>query len=242
MFKQPISSDDIIDKMEISIFCNRCDDPRPHRVLYADSVLWNVGRYKSEDIFDIDNHILIRCECCNWTTYLRDYVTTPKRGHSDYDEVSVSRSTYPVKSTRRPLWLHLVTVAPGVRYAFREDQPKLFSLVEQMYRCLDHKSYTAAALLSRSILETVMLRWIKDTGSISGNIRSFRSNGCITQMQSEQMEYYAMDVGNAAMHRSHNPTVTQVMAAVEFTVSLIETLYVTKHLLKIHTMGLPPRA
>ena len=70
-----------------------------------------------------------------------------------------------------------------------------------------------------------MISKVGDHGTFKNNLNKFQSDGYISKIQCESVEHI-LEAGHATIHRSHEPSQGELIAALEIVEGLIESIYI----------------
>jgi hypothetical protein len=106
---------------------------------------------------------------------------------------------------------------------------------------LQNDSLRLAAMGIRALLEHVMVEKVGDQGSFKNNLDAFESQGFISKSQRMVMEP-VLEAGHATMHRSFKPTQSHLVALIDITENIIESIYINQLRALEISKTVPPRA
>ena len=95
--------------------------------------------------------------------------------------------------------------------------------LKEIYSAVQNDSRRLAVMGIRSLLETVMIEKVGDSGSIGTNVKNFIAEGYIAQKNEETFRLQ-VEAGHAGMHRNYVPTKEELDVLLNITESLIETV------------------
>lgn len=92
----------------------------------------------------------------------------------------------------------------------------------------------------RAIFEHIMISKAGDNGTFKQNIQKLQSEGFISKVQSESISHI-LEAGHAAIHRSHEPELGELVAALEIAEGLIEEIYINPEKSRWVSKNVKPR-
>ena len=101
-------------------------------------------------------------------------------------------------------------------------------LLKEIYSAVQNGSPRLAVMGIRSLLETVMIEKVGDSGLIGTNVKNFIAQGYIAPKH-EDIFRLQVEAGHAGMHRNYVPTKEELEVLLNITESLIETVYVNPY-------------
>lgn len=186
--------------------CNRCLVKTTHAVLHRE-----VSR-ETEDLGDdewydtITTSVMLQCAGCG-TVSMRQVTWD-----SLSQEAGPEEHYPPQKSRREPQWLN------------RVDSETVKELLAEIYVALHGGQRRLCAMGIRALLEHTMIEKVGDQGSFQRNLSAFQSKGFISPRQRETVDA-VLQVGHAAMHRSHCPSPHDLDVALSLTEATLEDVY-----------------
>ena len=129
---------------------------------------------------------------------------------------------YPPATFRQePRWLQeLSLVIPPPDRSVQE-------LLEEIYVALQNDSLRLAAMGIRAVLEHVMIEKVGDQGSFGNNLNAFETQGFISKSQRTVLEP-VLEAGHATIHRSFKPNQNDLVALIDITENIIESIYINQ--------------
>ena len=97
---------------------------------------------------------------------------------------------------------------------------------------------------ARTLVDMMILEKIGDVGGFKEKLGELEKEGFISS-RSREMLYAALEVGNAAVHRGHAATKSEVQDVMDIVESMLQAVYVFPELvknLKKTTPARPPRS
>ncbi len=201
------------------IFCNACAQETRHAVKGTDEQTWPLMDNSGEECgLGWRRLTLLVCQGCGSGT-LREIVSSTE------DPPDSNKPTYypPRRKRRFPGWLFEMLLNSTF-----DDADRYFSvrgLLEEIYAALANQHYRLAAMGTRALIEFIMIDSVGDQGNFAENIKSFRKKGYISQRQKSALTV-ALDVGSAAIHRTHNPTVEDINFGLSVAETLLQMIFV----------------
>ena len=213
--------------------CNTCGGTRKHDVLFSKRKHWDDsvdgGRHS---ISGTDTYSLIACGGCE-TIHLKHDSTFSEDTELDGSAIVTTNYYPPATSRRTPTWLG------SKNSPFWYGGTVIEQWLKEIYSAVQNDSRRLAVMGIRSLLETVMIEKVGDSGSIGTNVKNFIAEGYIAQKNEETFRLQ-VEAGHAGMHRNYVPTKEELDVLLNITESLIETVYVNPHQAKT-LKEIPPR-
>jgi hypothetical protein len=162
-------------------------------------------------------------ECCGceqphyfWSTW------TQNKDGSGVD--SLNGWVFPPKSFHQPPRWYIDFAFSSV-FGESRDIKHVSDLLREVHSALDNDCPRLGMMGIRALFEHIMVSKIGDHNSFKRNLNRFQAEGYISERQSESVEHI-LEAGHAAIHRSHEPSKGELIAALEIVEGLIETLYI----------------
>lgn len=133
----------------------------------------------------------------------------------------------PARSRDAPKWRHKIP-------------EKLQELLLEIYRSLDAQNVTLPLIGARTLLDMVMLEKIGDIGGFKAKLKKLEEGGYVSAQNREILEA-ALDMGNAAAHRGHSASVSEVHSVMDIVENMLQALYVFPEVAKSLKDATPPR-
>lgn len=92
----------------------------------------------------------------------------------------------------------------------------------------------------RALLEQVMIGEIEDQGRFTDNLATFEKEGFVSPKQSETLGT-VLELGHAAIHRNYSPSLKEIVAALDITEAILESVYRHGKLADEIKKRVPPR-
>ena len=200
--------------------CNRCGRQTNHRVLGARSFSESFYVDGYGDTYSSDRYELVECAGCE----------NVSMRHVSYFEASddTSVTIYPPPvARRRPQWL-LSLSAP------------LKLLMTQVYAALDANSRALAVMGSRAVVDMVLVDQVGDSGGFGEKLKAAENAGVISKKNREVLAA-ALEAGNAAAHRGHQPSNGDVNAVLDIVENLLQAVYQLDSLAERLKLNTPKR-
>jgi hypothetical protein len=185
-----------------SVYCNKCRGRTLHQIVgnASEAGSDNVHDYQWCTIFDL-------LQCCG----CQDVVL--RSTFNDSDDPSDDVHFYPPKTSRYP---------PRWRYKLPKD---IRLLLEEIYRSLDSESLRLPMMGARALVDMLMVEKVSDVGSFKQKLQAFEEAGFVSS-QNRDVLYAALDVGNAAAHRGHAATRSEIQAVMDIVENMLQSVYV----------------
>jgi Domain of unknown function (DUF4145) len=197
-----------------AVHCNQCGRNTEHRVLHEEdcSVTQEIGPHISVTAYEF-NRLLI-CAGCRAVSLER--IT----GHSeDWDpetgQPNYLNQYYPPRTYRpTPRWVDEPTIPAYAR-----------SSLAEIYIAVQNDLRSLAGMGIRALLESLMIKTVGDQGTFVANLTAFVSAGHVSRGQKEMFES-TLELGHAAIHRGFVPTAEALVACLDATEHVVQSLYV----------------
>jgi Domain of unknown function (DUF4145) len=134
----------------------------------------------------------------------------------------------------------MVRDPPPWRFKLPLDMRKL---LEEIYRSLDAENLRLPMIGARTLVDMMILEKIGDVGGFKEKLKELEKEGFVSSRNREAL-YAALEVGNAAAHRGHAATESEVHAVMDIVETMLQAIYVFPELaqnLKRTTPSRPPR-
>lgn len=211
------------------LHCNECLRETRHRVVHS-AHFDNTETIEAN--WTVHSHLTYSiCECggCGTVLVVREHVGDDTNGETLIEYLP------PREYRRRPAWLR------KFRWKALAGKDPKSPLLNEIYSALSTDSLRLAALGLRALLEHVMVEQNhSDAGSFSNNVEAFMKAGHISANQRSAL-VKILDFGSAVMHRGHAPTREQVIAALDMTESIMQSIYSDITEVQRSMSDLPPR-
>ncbi len=205
------------------IYCNSCQRSTWHDILH------NTKKQTSYDCTetDISEYSFAQCRGCK-DARIHIKTSTLFNGTKAYD----SETLYPPKTLRsKPKWFRELSET-----TFRLDK-----LLSEIYISLQNRCTRLAVMGIRALLEHIMIEKCGDKHSFEKNIKAFEDEGFVSPIQKTAL-CLALEAGHATMHRSFEPKNEHVLAALDITENIIESIYILSNAGETALTDVPPRS
>ncbi|MFK5891873.1 MAG: DUF4145 domain-containing protein [Pseudomonadota bacterium] len=213
------------------LFCSNCHKETWHEFLFEKN-------YKddSPSAYDYCSKSLVT-ECCGceqphyfWNTWIEN---------EDGSIESSDEWVFPPKSIHQPpSWY--INFSFSTVFDETEDKKQVSNLLREVHSALEKNSPRLGIMGIRAIFEHIMISKVGDSGTFKKNLQELQSEGYISKMQHDSMSHI-LEAGHAAIHRSHEPDLGELIAALEITEGLIETIYINPEKSKWVSKNVKPR-
>jgi len=110
-------------------------------------------------------------------------------------------------------------------YEFLGDTKK--ALILEIDCALSNKLEALPTIGLRTLLETIMVEKIGDTGSFAMKVERFTKEGYVTPKMSEALSH-VLDAGNASAHRAYFPSREDLVTCIELVKHLMHGIYILR--------------
>ena len=193
--------------------CNTCLGDRQHAILHEATRQW-VDYDHDGDPSYVETAAYQMVQCCGCEEI------KVKVAYSGPYEAEPPSYFPPAIFRRRPDWMTKLTLAS----LGGGTQKVLYDLLTELYKGLQNDMPRLAAMGVRAVLEAVMLDKVGDEGTFSRNVAKFAEEGYIAKKQVPRV-MSVLDAGSATIHRGFGPSSQDVIAMVNLTENLIESIY-----------------
>lgn len=226
-----------MEKDKIKAHCNKCSGARWHEVLYKEESEWQEDVDGQYLYGGGDTYVMIKCCGCENIALKHDSWDA-----TDYDDDgnAIVHTTYypPATYRNKPRWLSGLLLSFDFNINTSEDL--INDLICEIYVALQNDSTRLAVMGVRALIEHVMIDKVGDIGTFKENLNEFEKKGFISKLQKEILEP-VLDAGHATIHRSYNPSVSDVGSLIDITENIIESLYVNERRAQRLKGKIPPR-
>ena len=209
------------------VHCNRCNTETVHDVLAGtnETLTESVGDDGKQ--VSVAMHLRLVCMCAGCgTTCMASVLDDWGAG-----ALELQVKTLPPRVVRKmPHWHDLAVVHASW------DIPGIFN---EIYAALQSDAFRLAAMGIRAALEQAIVETVGDQGTFKENLNKFQESGYISSLQRNAIER-VLEVGHAAIHRSHKPTQQDVFSMLDILENLMQALYVNTPIAKAMSVT-PPR-
>jgi len=113
-------------------------------------------------------------------------------------------------------------------------------LFDEVYMAIHNSANALASMGIRSIIESVMIDKVSDSGTFAKNLKNFQEKGYVSRIQVDALTV-ALELGHASIHRGHVPEEYQVSIALDITEALVHQLYVVPETAEFARKNIPAR-
>jgi hypothetical protein len=178
-----------------------------------------------------DTYEMLRCRGCGNITLRHSSWFSEEADERGKPLVGVKYYP-PATSRQKPEWLLLLSLNSEAEFAAE--------LLEEVYVALQSGQTRLAAMGIRAMLEHVMIAKVGDKGSFARNLDAFQDAGFVSHVQKRTLDA-TLELGHAVMHRTHNPTSTELITLIDITEGLIEAIYILPDRMDKVSQRVPPR-
>lgn len=228
------------------IYCNKCRRKTLHRLLYTTSDE-RTNEYAADnwepDGGDVPSCIyfdMLGCCGCNTAVLRRVFHCPDPEMHRKLGGTGKVVDGYEVADDIRYFPPAIVRDPPTWRFKLPR---KMRELLEEIYRSLDAENLRLPMMGARTLVDMMIVEKIGDIGDFKEKLKELEKEGFIRPRNREAL-YAALDVGDAAVHRGHAPTESEVQAVMDIVETMLQAIYVFPELaqnLKANTPERPPR-
>lgn len=197
----------------VIVHCNACGQATDHDVLHEEK------REYSEEVepgitFEAhDWYRLLSCAGCKAVTM--EHVSANSEDWEPDTGPNYSKEYFPPRTFRRvPRWLEQEKVPTYVR-----------RLLTEIYVAVQNGAPSLAGMGIRALLESLMIEKIGDQGTFAANLKAFAIAGHVSRGQLELLES-TLEVGHAVMHRRFVPGDEALIACLDATEHVVQSIYV----------------
>lgn len=185
------------------LHCNKCGPDTKHLLVTTRT---NSGSEPYGEQYDISwTTIYDVFECCG----CEEVMLRRRFYFSEWNHGDVEIIYYPPRIGRRlPPW--------------KDDlSDDLASLLEEVYTAIQADSRRLAMMGARALIDMVMLEEVGDVGSFVQKLSALQKNGFLSDKNRDVLNA-ALDVGNAASHRGHEPERKHVQHVMDIVENLLQ--------------------
>jgi hypothetical protein len=113
-------------------------------------------------------------------------------------------------------------------------------LLEEIYKSLDAENLRLPMMGARTLVDMMILEKIGDVGGFKEKLKELEKEGFVSSRNREAL-YAALEVGNAAAHRGHAATASEVQAVMDIVETMLHAIYVFPELAQNLKKTTPPR-
>jgi hypothetical protein len=198
------------------VYCNECRRETLHRLL-------KVAEYDGQDdergYWWHTRFEMLQCCGCQEAVLRRTF-----RFSENEDDV---RYFPPVMSRHLPKWRY--DVPGGLRL-----------LLEEIYRSLDSENLRLPMMGARALVDMLMVGKVGDVGNFGEKLKELEKAGFVSP-QNREVLYAALELGNAAAHRGHAASQSEIEAVMDIVENMLQSVYVFPDVAKKLKKSTPPR-
>jgi hypothetical protein len=167
------------------------------------------------DYIDFYTYQTLECCGCGDVSFRLRYCFGQRVQHDDdlFDEDLFDDTYYPPRVWRKkPVWISKLP-------------DELRSLLDEVYTALQAGSRTLATMGARSVLDMVILERVGDRGSFKRKLEAMVAEGWVG-LHDKDILYAALNAGNAAIHRGHIPTDSELTTVMNIVEHMLNSIYI----------------
>lgn len=186
--------------------CNDCCQDTEHHILksHAKSGADSETSWKVQ--FD-----MLECCGCHAIKLKRSF------DFSEYPEVAVSYFP-PASFRRKPSWENQL-------FMHVPASSNLPALLTEVYSAIHADNRRLATMGTRALLDMTIMDTVGDVGSFNQKLNALQHEGYITGRQLTILDA-ALDTGNAASHRGHQPSPEELNTLMDIVENIIQQIYI----------------
>jgi hypothetical protein len=195
-----------------TVHCNQCGRNTEHKILHeADCSV--TEDFDGNSVTAYEWNRLLICAGCKAvsmeriTGHSEDW--DPETGHNYSEEYFPPRTYRPA-----PRWLEKSTIPAYVGKSLAE-----------IYVAVQNDLRSLASMGIRALLESLMIKKVGDQGTFKQNLDAFADAGHVSRTQRDMFES-TLEVGHAVMHRGFVPSSDGLVACLDATEHVVQSLYV----------------
>jgi len=198
------------------LFCSNCHKETWHEFLFEK----NYQDDSPEGYAHCSKSVVTECCGCEQPHYFwSSWVQNDDGSVESFDEW-----VFPPKSIHQPpSWY--IGFAFSTVFDDSGDKKHVSHLLREVHSALERNCPRIGIMGIRAIFEHIMISKVGDHGTFKNNLNKFQSDGYISKIQCESVEHI-LEAGHAAIHRSHEPSQGELIAALEIVEGLIESIYI----------------
>jgi len=100
-------------------------------------------------------------------------------------------------------------------------------LLQEIYVAIQNDSLRLAVMGIRALLEHVMIDKVSDRGTFQKNLDAFEEQGFVSKSQRTILES-VLEAGHATIHRAFSPSRDELVALIDITENVIESIYLNE--------------
>lgn len=199
------------------VHCNQCRGTTIHQIL---RVTEDSGSDDARGFWWSTMFEMLQCCGCQEVVLRRTF------SFSENDEKEIRYFPPPV-SRQSPPWQYDL---PG----------NIRLLLEEIYRSLDANNRRLPMMGARTLVDMLIIEKVDDIGSFKEKLKGLEKAGYISS-KGRDVLYAALDVGNAAAHRGHAATASEVEAVMDIVENMLQGVYIFPETSKNLKKTTPPR-
>jgi hypothetical protein len=181
--------------------CWRCFSQTKHNVLHS---------VKRDDEETRDWYGFIECAGCGTMSMAHQAIWI--------DDGTKTHTYYPAPMSRKlPGWALLMWID-------HDEGVVISDLLEEVHKAMQGDMRRLAAMGIRSLLEHLMISKVGDQGSFIAHLDAFQKGGYISLIQGDALRAI-LDAGDAATHRSFQPTMEELNTALDVAEGVLAAIY-----------------
>lgn len=166
------------------------------------------------------DYTVAQCKGCDFVSYQERSWSSEDYRQDGSQIITVGR--YPPKTLRsKPDWYSDFFL----QLAFDDDSP--LRLYDEIYIAMQNNCRSLAIMGIRALLERIMIVHCGDHGTFKKNIDQFENDGFISPKQKSAI-IPVLDAGHASIHRAFEPKTNELIAALDITENIIESIYINE--------------
>ncbi|WP_214516374.1 DUF4145 domain-containing protein [Aliivibrio fischeri] len=128
----------------------------------------------------------------------------------------------PYTFRRKPSWLSNLIFPFNAKTG--SVNKEIINLIDEVYIALQNGCNRLSVMGVRALIEHVMIQKVGDQRSFMKNMNAFQDQGFISKVQRQALDH-VLNAGHAAIHRSYNPKINEVIAAIDIVENILESIY-----------------
>jgi hypothetical protein len=197
------------------IYCNLCRGLTLHRIVGTNHT---VGRDEEQGFWWSKDFEMLQCGGCHEVILRRTF------NFSETDGVEVQYFPPPV-SRYPPRWRYKLPT-------------QLRLLLEEIYRSLDSDNLRLPIMGARTLVDMLIIEKVGDIGNFAEKLKALQTAGFL---KNRDVLEAALDAGNAAAHRGHAASESEVQAVMDIVENMLQAIYVFPDVAKKLRETTPPR-
>lgn len=184
------------------VHCNACHHITSHRIVGQTE---ESGAEPEQDFWWSITHDMLQCCGCEDVVLRRRFSFS----ENEADEVTF----HPPQAARS---------LPGWGYSLPAGQREV---LREIYRSLDAESVRLPMMGARTLIDMLLLDKVGDQGGFEQKLKALEESGFLSK-QNRDVLSAALEAGNAASHRGHAPSHTEVNAVMDIVENMLQAAYV----------------